>query len=48
MTGPEGADTGGWWRIDALEKPRRIEFANGFAGDDGEPAPGVAPGRPGS
>jgi uncharacterized protein YndB with AHSA1/START domain len=43
MTGPEGRGPGGWWRIDALEKPRRIEFANGFAGDDGEPAPGVPP-----
>ncbi|HUY58993.1 MAG TPA: SRPBCC domain-containing protein [Solirubrobacteraceae bacterium] len=43
MTGPEGRGPGGWWRIDALEKPRLIEFANGFAGDDGEPAPGVPP-----
>jgi uncharacterized protein YndB with AHSA1/START domain len=43
MTGPEGRGPGGWWRIDVLEKPRRIEFANGFAGDDGEPAPGVPP-----
>ena len=43
MTGPEGRGPGGWWRIDTLEKPRRIEFANGFAGDDGEPAPGVLP-----
>jgi uncharacterized protein YndB with AHSA1/START domain len=43
MTGPAGRGPGGWWRIDTLEKPRRIEFANGFAGDDGEPAPGVLP-----
>jgi uncharacterized protein YndB with AHSA1/START domain len=43
MTGPRGETPRGWWRIDALERPRRIEFANGLAGDDGEPAPGVAP-----
>lgn len=43
MTGPNGETPRGWWRIDALEQPRLIEFANGLAGDDGEPAPGVEP-----
>jgi uncharacterized protein YndB with AHSA1/START domain len=43
MTGPQGETPRGWWRIDALERARRIEFANGLAGDDGEPAPGVEP-----
>jgi uncharacterized protein YndB with AHSA1/START domain len=43
MTGPQGETPCGWWRIDAIEKPSRIEFANGLAGDDGEPAPGVEP-----
>ena len=43
MTGPSGETPRGWWRIDALDRPRRIEFANGLAGDDGEPAPGVEP-----
>ena len=43
MTGPAGERPHGWWRIDALDKPRRLEFANGLAGDDGEPAPGVEP-----
>ncbi len=43
MTGPQGETPRGWWRIDALERPQRIEFANGLAGDDGEPAPGVEP-----
>ena len=43
MTGPAGETPRGWWRIDALEKPRRIEFANGLAGDDGEPMRGVEP-----
>ncbi len=43
MTGPAGETPRGWWRIDALEKPRRLEFANGLAGEDGEPMPGVDP-----
>ncbi|HEX3433954.1 MAG TPA: SRPBCC domain-containing protein [Solirubrobacteraceae bacterium] len=43
MTGPQGETPRGWWRIDALERPRRIEFANGMAGEDGEPLPGVEP-----
>jgi len=43
MTGPTGDRHFGWWRIDVLEAKRRIEFANGFAGDDGEPVPGLAP-----
>ncbi len=43
MTGPAGETPRGWWRIEAIEKPRRIEFANGLAGEDGEPAPGVEP-----
>lgn len=43
MTGPGGETPSGWWRIDAIEKPSRIEFANGLAGDDGEPVPGVEP-----
>jgi uncharacterized protein YndB with AHSA1/START domain len=43
MTGPGGENPHGWWRIDAIDKPRRIEFANGLAGDDGEPTPGVEP-----
>jgi uncharacterized protein YndB with AHSA1/START domain len=43
MTGPEGQTPRGWWRIDAIDKPHRIEFANGLAGQDGEPAPGLEP-----
>jgi uncharacterized protein YndB with AHSA1/START domain len=43
MTGPSGETPRGWWRIDALDKPTRLEFANGLAGDDGEPVPGVRP-----
>ncbi len=43
MTGPEGEKPHGWWRIEAIEHPRRFDFANGLAGDDGEPIPGVEP-----
>jgi uncharacterized protein YndB with AHSA1/START domain len=43
MTGPNGETPRGWWRIDALEEPHSLEFANGLAGEDGEPAPGVEP-----
>jgi uncharacterized protein YndB with AHSA1/START domain len=43
MTGPDGYRPHGWWQIGLLDKPTRIEFLNGLAGDDGEPAPGVEP-----
>lgn len=43
MTGPEDFRHHGWWRIDVLDAPRRIELVNGLAGDDGEPVPGIEP-----
>ncbi len=43
MTGPNGETPRGWWRIDAIDKPRRIDFLNGLAGDDGEPLPQLPP-----
>jgi uncharacterized protein YndB with AHSA1/START domain len=43
MTGPDGGKHYGWWRIETIDAPRRIEFANGLAGDDGEPVPGLEP-----
>jgi uncharacterized protein YndB with AHSA1/START domain len=43
MTGPDGHQPHGWWRIDLIDRPNRIEFLNGLAGDDGEPVPGVEP-----
>jgi uncharacterized protein YndB with AHSA1/START domain len=43
MTGPEGQTPRGWWRIDTIDRPRRVDFANGLASDDGEPVPGVEP-----
>jgi uncharacterized protein YndB with AHSA1/START domain len=43
MTGPNGEKSHGWWRIRSMERPHRIEFDNGLAGDDGEPVPSVDP-----
>lgn len=43
MTGPDGETPRGWWRIDGIDRPHRLEFANGLAGEDGEPMPGVEP-----
>jgi uncharacterized protein YndB with AHSA1/START domain len=43
MTGPGGDTPHGWWRMFAIDEPHRLEFANGLAGDDGEPVPGVEP-----
>lgn len=43
MTGPDGDTPHGWWRVGAMEKPSRLEFDNGLAGDDGEPVPDVEP-----
>jgi len=43
MTGPNGETPHGWWRIIAIDKPRRLEFAHGLADDSGEPVSGVPP-----
>ena len=43
MTGPEGDKHYGWLRFDVVDGPRRLEFANGFAGEDGEPVADFAP-----
>jgi uncharacterized protein YndB with AHSA1/START domain len=43
MTGPQGDTPHGWWRMYLIDEPRRLEFANGLAGEDGEPIPGVEP-----
>ncbi len=39
MTGPEGDQHRGWWRVLALDPPRRLEFEDGFADDAGDPNP---------
>ncbi|MDQ3759450.1 MAG: SRPBCC domain-containing protein [Actinomycetota bacterium] len=38
MTGPEGDQHSGWWRIESVEPPRLLEFVDGFADSDGNPA----------
>lgn len=43
MTGPQGDTPHGYWRMRTIDAPRRLEFDNGLAGDDGEPMPGVEP-----
>jgi uncharacterized protein YndB with AHSA1/START domain len=37
MTSPEGEKMHGWWSIIAVEPPRRFEFEDGFADENGEP-----------
>ncbi|WP_372338913.1 SRPBCC family protein [Actinoplanes sp. RD1] len=37
MTGPDGTKAHGWWRITALDEPRRLEFEDGFGDQHGEP-----------
>jgi uncharacterized protein YndB with AHSA1/START domain len=43
MSGPDDFKHYGWWRIESIDRMHRIELANGLAGQDGEPAPGVEP-----
>ncbi len=43
MTGPEGQKSRGWWTITAIEAPHRLEFDDGFAGEDGEPLASMEP-----
>jgi uncharacterized protein YndB with AHSA1/START domain len=37
MTGPDGEKAAGWWEITAIDSPRRLEYDDGFADDDGTP-----------
>jgi uncharacterized protein YndB with AHSA1/START domain len=39
MTGPEGDQPRGWWRVTAVDAPNSLEFEDGFADGDGEPNP---------
>ena len=39
MTGPEGDQPRGWWRVLAVDAPRHLEFEDGFADDAGDPNP---------
>jgi uncharacterized protein YndB with AHSA1/START domain len=37
MTGPDGEQAHGWWTFTAIDPPRRLEFDDGFADQDGNP-----------
>ena len=39
MTGPEGDQPHGWWRILAVDPPHRLEFEDGFADEHGAHLP---------
>lgn len=39
MTGPEGDQPRGWWKVTAVDAPHRLEFEDGFADGDGNPDP---------
>ena len=41
MTGPEGDQPRGWWRVIAVDAPHRLEFEDGFADDADEPNPNM-------
>jgi uncharacterized protein YndB with AHSA1/START domain len=38
MTGPDGAQSSGWWKFLTIERPRLIEIEDGFAAADGTPS----------
>jgi uncharacterized protein YndB with AHSA1/START domain len=35
MTGPQGDQPRGWWRVTTVDPPTSLEFVDGFANDDG-------------
>jgi uncharacterized protein YndB with AHSA1/START domain len=41
MTGPEGEQSRGWWRITAAVPPRSLAFTDGWADQDGTPSAGA-------
>lgn len=41
MTGPDGAQSSGWWRFLAVEPQRLIEVEDGFSQADGTPDPAM-------
>ena len=41
MTGPEGDQHHGWWRILEVDVPRRISLEDGFSDDSGKPVEGM-------
>jgi uncharacterized protein YndB with AHSA1/START domain len=41
MTGPEGDQPHGWWKVLEAESPRLLVFEDGFADETGEPNPAM-------
>ena len=41
MTGPEGDQPRGWWRVLDVDAPHRLDFEDGFADDDRSPNPAM-------
>ena len=39
MTGPDGDEPRGWWKVLVVEPPHRLEFEDGFADANGAPDP---------
>jgi uncharacterized protein YndB with AHSA1/START domain len=39
MTGPEGDQSRGWWKVRAADPPHHLEFDDGFADEQGNPNP---------
>lgn len=39
MTGPDGTEYPGWWRVLEVDAPHRLVLEDGFTGTDGEPDP---------
>jgi uncharacterized protein YndB with AHSA1/START domain len=37
MTGPEGDQPGGYWDVDVVQPPYRLNFRDGFTNEDGTP-----------
>ena len=37
MTGPDGDQPKGYWKVDEVQPPRRLVFRDGFANEDGTP-----------
>lgn len=43
MTGPDGTKARGWWLVTAVDAPKRLEFDDGFADENGEPDDSIEP-----
>ena len=43
LSGPSGEVHHGFWKMHVIDKPNRIDFANGLAGADGEPMSELPP-----